>query len=31
VIPPVRDHSQEIIGLADRLAPVAVPVTEPNR
>lgn len=39
VIPPIRDHSQEMIGLADRLAPLAAPVaapvitplTEPNR
>ena len=31
VIPPVRDHSQEMLGLADRLSPVAEPVTTPNR
>jgi hypothetical protein len=31
VLPKIMDHSQEMIGIADRLAPVAVPVTEPNR
>ena len=31
VIPLVRDHSQEMIGLADRLSPVVEPVTAPNR